>query len=773
MMRAHRLLSFAAAAVVSGLLAPPALAQDAAPAGDAAAPVAAPAADSALPSLVRDFWHYASIAQYDAAKDAGEKILASGAQPRDILAAFEAAVADRNRRVRTEARIDLYERLLAWQRIPQLKDISAKLLEVFTQAKGQRRAEPQFITQAIERLSVSQRGYTAGLEQLRQSGELAVPIMLAYLKDPSKKIHHTAIRNALRDMGQRALNPLLAATEGRDWELMPWIFSALADLGYDNAIPFIARVAQEKETPEAVKNSARQALIRLDVADPSSVAVADGFMDLAEKLYYEKSSIVGDRGSPTSHVWFWNNGGLTRRDVPTAVFNEHMTLRATETVLQLDETRSDAVSLWLSAAYRREVELPEGGNDPIWTAEHPNTHYYATYSGTRHLNPALARALNDRNSALALKAVQSLQEIAGTSSLFAGDGENPLLDALRYPDRRIRFEAAFAAAEAMPEKAFTGSERVVPILAEAVSQSGRPGVIVVASSPDELNRQREAVSKNYAVQGGVGAEAAVSAAGALPAVDVIIVRENDRDIDRLFAAVRDNVRLERAAIVVLVGSEVASPYASIAATNPQITVSTAADDAALLAAIENARKRAGGLPIDEKLAGEYALRAAQLLERLALSRQQALDLSVAQSTLLGALDDARPEIARAAGNVLAHLSSKEAQNGLAAKAVDEKTADELKLAFLANLATSAKLHGNHVEPGNMKNLSAMVEGAASQDLRSAAAEAHGALNPSADLVKALILNHRGASKAAAKPDDAAAQPAEVKPVEEKPAEQPN
>ena len=61
---------------------------------------------------------------------------------------------------------------------------------------------------------------------------------------------------------------------------------------------------------------------------------------------------------------------------------------------------------------------------------------------------------------------------------------------------------------------------------------------------------------------------------------------------------------------------------------------------------------------------------------LAISRGQVLDLIAAQPAVLAALDDARPEIAKAASGVLAVLGSRESQTALATKAIDEKTAEE-------------------------------------------------------------------------------------------------
>ena len=708
---------------------------------DAAAPTTQPAEPLTTPELIRaaeDFWHYASIARYELAKAEADKLAVNASDPMLILNAFEGVVASRNRMLPFERRVELYERLLSWQRVPELRDASAKLLSIFNKAKQTRRADPAFIEANINRLSVNARAYMLAMEQLRQSGELAVPMMLNFLRDPAKKTQYVPIRNALKDLGQKALNPLLAATEMKDWNTLLWVVSALGDIGYDNAIPALVRLYQAKDTPDQVKSAVREALVRLNVPNPGDLNVAQLYYDLAERFYYEKASVVPEPGSNAGFMWSWTERGLTKQNVPAPVFNEDMALRCCEYALRADSNRGDVVSLWLAAAYKREIELPQGAADPMWDEKHPAAHFFAVDAGAQHLNPVLARAIRDHNAAIALKSIKSLQEIVGSSSLLNDEDEKPVLTALRYPDRRVRFEAAFTVAQALPQKPFVGQDRVVPILAEALAQTGKPGVLICAKSQDHLNSLRGKLAASYNVAGGAGAETAVAAATSISGVDIVIVDEDNPAIDRLFTAIRENVRLAGAGMLIRVTSEIASPYAVVSQTNPLVTVTAAKDDA-IAAAVEAARKRAGGLPIDEKLATEYALRSADLLARLAISRGQILDLSAAQSALLAALDDARPEVIKAAGTVLAAFNSGDAQVGLLIKSMDDKTPDELKIALFRNLSTNAKFFGKLLDTGRVESLTKFVGATTNLEVRSAAAEAHGALNLPADQVKTLIL----------------------------------
>jgi len=162
-----------------------------APKPDAAQPAPAPAPNAAaaqpgdaaavnadLKRISDDFFHYASIGRYDLDKAEGEKIIAANADPMEVYQAFQASVEDRNRRVNPDRRIELYERVLSWQRQAELKDVGAKLISIFNQATYKQRSNTGFIESQVQRLSGGPRAYALAVEQLKTSGELAVPVML-------------------------------------------------------------------------------------------------------------------------------------------------------------------------------------------------------------------------------------------------------------------------------------------------------------------------------------------------------------------------------------------------------------------------------------------------------------------------------------------------------------------------------------------------------------------------------------------------------------------
>lgn len=702
-----------------------------APEATTPAPVA-PAAATDVKKSVEEYWHYGKVGRYDLASAAGAKIVGSGADPAEVLKAFETTASDR--------KDNLDQWLLRFQSIDPMKDVTGQIVDLLNKGRYTRRGDPEVIKQNIERLATNERAYLNGIRALRDSGELSVPFLIDYLRDPTKTAMHASIRRALHDLGSYALNPLVAATEMTDGGTLAAVATSLGDIGYDVAVPYLARIAASKDAPPPARNAAADAIRRI-TGNSSPVNVAESFYQLADKFYYDTAAITYDKRNTTGFMWYWTQDkGLIKIDVPKEIFNELMAMRASEYALKLGGSHGDAMSLWLASNYKREVELPQGATDPTRAENQPNAHYYGVSAGAQYLNAALTRALKDHNSPVSLKVITSLQEIAGQSNALPG-GHGPLVDAMAYPDRVVRFEAAFAVAASLPQQQFEGQNRVVPLLGEALAQTGQQGVLIVMPNQEQLNAMSDGLKgQGYIVTGGTTAEAAATAGEALVSVDVVLISDDlpAPDIERLLGARNQPTKLAGAAKLIMVKTG-ASPWEGRTSSDPMLSTTQLSDPAALKPALDQARTKAGALPVDQNIATQYATRAGNLLAKLAMSRGQVLEIGAAQPELLAALNDQRPDIVKLAGSVLGLVNSKEAQTGLLTVAADDKTADDVKISLYKSLATNAKFFGNQLDAGQVGTLSKVVDAAQNLEVRSAAAEAHGALNLPADQAKGLIV----------------------------------
>ncbi|MBC7783006.1 MAG: HEAT repeat domain-containing protein [Burkholderiales bacterium] len=682
-----------------------------------------------LVKAVEDFWHYGKIARYELAAARATEITTGGAEPVKVLEAFERVASDRND--------NIDEWLTRWQGIDQLKEPAAALSKTINEGRFTRRADPTFITTNISRLSGGDRPYRLAMIQLRESGELAIPLLLDILKDPSKPEMHGSARRAIVDLGRLGLNPLVAATESDDPGQLTTVALLLGDIGYDAAVPYLTRLV-ETSNVDTVKQAANQALAKLGGASAKS---GNLFYDLAEKLYYSRSPLVADARFPQANVWRHESGkGLLRTPVPQSIYNDLMTMRACEYALQLG-AEQDALSLWLASNYKREADLPAGETDATRQANQGDAHYYGVTAGAQYVNSALARAINDRNSAVALKAVKSLQEIVGDANYKSTGSPGPLVDAMQYGERRVRFEAAFTLAGALPQSAFAGQEMVVPLLAEAISQTGQPSVLVVMPTQEAVNAIVDPLKvEKFITAGATNAASALAAAAAVPAIDVVVISDElpAAEVETLLGMIAQSPKV-RASGKLFVVKTTASQWEARKVTDRTISTTTSVEPASIKAAIATAREMTGALPLDPELATQYATRAGQLIKNLAISRGQILDLSPARSTLLGALEDARPEIIKLAGEGLALINSDDSQRGLLIKATTDGVADDVKVSLLKSVSTNAKFFGNKLADPQIASLDKVVHEATNPDVRAAAAEARGALNLPSDQAKTLIL----------------------------------
>ncbi|HYO10628.1 MAG TPA: hypothetical protein VER17_16800, partial [Tepidisphaeraceae bacterium] len=723
---------------------PAAAAQPGAPAGQPAQAQI----DPELAQAVENFWHYGKTFRYDLALAEGQRVLSKRDNPPSVLAAFERTAQQRGD--------NLEQYLLRWQGTQQLKEVTSQIMTLLNEGRRARSADPGAVERNVRRLADVGRGHMLAVRDLRNSGELAVPIMIDYLRDPGRAEFHAGIRQALVELGRPVLNPLVAVTESKNPDLLVAVVTALGELGYGSSVPYISRVANGNDYPAAARNAAAQALQRMGAGNAQQMNVADQFYELGEKFYYDNADIAADKRDPANpaNIWYWDEGrGLIRVQVPQVIFNEIMAMRAGEYSLRLGQASGgDALSLWLAANYKREAELPEGAPDLTRAQNQPSAHFYGVNSGAQFLNNALARGLRDRNSQVSLRVIKSLQEIVGRTNLFSGaqqgggGGAPALIDAMSSADRLVRFESAFAIAAALPNQGFQGQERVVPLLAEAMSQTGVPSAIVVMPSEDMANNAAEALRQaGYNAVGAAGPEAAVNAANQLPAVDVVIAAEEmgAPNVDRLLLLASQNGRLAGAAKVVLVRSG-ASPYALRAVNEPLLSIAQVQDVAALKIAADAARAKASSLPIDQQSAGNYALRAANLLQRVALAQingpSPVFDLSAAEQTVLLSLRDPRPDVVKAAGDALAHMNARAGQSALLQQAIAPNASDDVRVSLLKSLSISAKFFGNRLQAQQVTTLDQLVEGAQNQDVKNAAAEARGALNLPAQQSKTLIVN---------------------------------
>jgi hypothetical protein len=405
-----------------------------------------------------NFLHYTAIGKFDLAKSYGEQIIAGQPDPTVLLELAENNAQGYRLLLKMHADSD------------ELREVSGKILDLVEQGRYIRRTDPKIIVQEIKRLSTTIRGRIAAEYRLKNAGEYAIPYMLSALADESRKNEFSYITEALPKIGRSAIRPLVASLQMEDAAVKIEVIRALGKIGYFEPLPYLKLIV-ETDASDSVKRQAVNAIEQID-REALKIPAAELFFSLAENYYNNDDAVSASAEYDFANVWFWDTEkqSLIRYAVNKGYFDELMAMRNCEWALKAEAGIGKAIGLWIAAFFRAESlgePMPE-----YFDEGHADAMTYATTAGAEYLHRALERALNDEDAYVALGVVEALAVNAGEKSLLFRVGtEQPLAKALNFPNRKVRYSAAIAFAEANPVNEFTGSELIVENLAAAILES--------------------------------------------------------------------------------------------------------------------------------------------------------------------------------------------------------------------------------------------------------------------------------------------------------------
>lgn len=686
----------------------------------------AAAAQSADPAeLLEEFVHYISVAKPDLAIGYGQELLSS-----DISAAALAELVDEGE-VDVERMDRAFERGL---RVAGLEDVVEGVASRIEQGRLELARERDRIVQAIDMLGGTLRQKRIAERRLEAAGEYAVPYLLEVLVGPAPELTKQAVRQVIVSIGVQAITPLTVALPNVDPVQQRAIIEMLEELAgrggrgnaYRHAAPALAAVAADASTTEAIRTLARTSFERMYGAMDS----LDGLhVELADMYMSDLGSLVAFPFDPTQNVWNWEAGGLVSRPVPTIIFNEVMAMREAARATSVNAANEQAIGLYVAANLRRENEMPAGGIDPIFGDNPYTPEFYATVFGPGIAQRVLAYGLDTNDTPLIRDAIAALARTTGGSNLFDGGGRRPLVEALSYPDRRVRLDAALTLARATPRQSFAGSGDVVPLLASAVRTGGALYAVVI--SDDEENGlveagRLEALGFTVVAQGPTAAEV-LPAAGDVASLDLVVIRTGSGD-----AAVQANAdlrssRVSRVAPAMLLVPAVDVPRLQLEyRADARTAVARPLDDAAFEASIEDLLQRAAGGRLSGGEAERYAIECLAALRDVAISGSPAFSVNDAEASLVVALAERSGGTRMLVADILALMASNSAQQALFDAALSEADAyDQVEL--LTRVADSVKRFGNRSAERHVAALVRLVAGS-EDEVAEAAARVHGALN---------------------------------------------
>jgi len=693
--------------------------------------------DTENAELLRDFIHFTRINRTDVAAGFGRKLLDKKLPNVKFVELVEkSGEADRF--------ADTIGKAL---RVGELEATAANLLNQFEQGKLERVRNADEIKRNIEMLDKGQRPKMYARERLVAAGEYAVPQLLAALLDRRDPIRKAESQRLLVDMGQQAVVPLSTALVALDDSGKELVADVLGLIGHRTSTPFLMDVLLSSKSPN-VKQACERALSRIGPSGTTSDP-AELYRDLGESYYAEKPELTSFPGEPFQLLWVYNPAiGLTMSAIRTEVYHEAMAMRMAERSMTLRESGNDgAVALWLASNFSREIQTPAGYDNPAYPKTKRDAMYFAVVAGAGPSQSVLARGLDTKNTPLARRAIAAIEQTAGGSAMrndgVGEGGRRPLIEALRYPNRRVQYEAALALGRSQPDVTFSGSERVVPLMASAIRDASARFAVVLTSDRELGAGYRRTLERAGYTVLPVGAQLSDVAApiSETPGIDLIVSNMTLDSTNSMLTDVRANPKLGATPILVLLPTSEAIDLARKYDRDPMIAVrGRGINESQLTEAASQLVESASGGPIKPEEARDYSARSLAVLRDLAVSGNTTLDVSEASLPLIAALGESTGKTRLDVAEVLARINQKRVQVALMDAAMNA-SGDE-RILLMNKVADSAKRFGNQLELRQIKRVTELATTAPDKEATAAAALI-GSLNLSNTNLVPMILGKGG------------------------------
>ncbi len=355
-------------------------------------------------------------------------------------------------------------------------------LAVFA-AVERRNRDPQRIARLIEELKTAEGdALWFAVDGLRQAGQAAVGPLVEQLVDPAQAAHAARIRQALAALGAESAGPLGALLDAGDPEIRRHAILALAALGEREAVYDLLAVRMDPDTPQEIRELAEAAVLKLMGRLPSP---NESIRLLAAKATAALQPPVGyGPDDPTEIDYALWNHEAKKLDILKIHRDEARRRKAARFAAAALRARKDDPALrCLYAQATLEDEAFRFGVDRLMWEWDPQLAALVEDFTPGELSLVLAKSLDDELVAASMGLVRVLEQRGDTSVLYERkESVSPLVDAMRFGDRRVRFAAMQAALKLNAGSPFPGAGYVADSLVYFASTTGKRRAIVAGPS---------------------------------------------------------------------------------------------------------------------------------------------------------------------------------------------------------------------------------------------------------------------------------------------------
>lgn len=692
------------------------------------------AAKDSPESMLKDFVHYVKIDSREAAALVASQLASQSMSDEDVVNLVE-----NGRAVRFADFEDALVR--ASKKGGEVADAAAALDSRFREAKIALVRNPNEIAKNIERLTGNALARSNAATRLVAAGEYAMPQLLGALLQRNDAALRLETSKVMVQLGRHAVIPLCTSLSGLDEASQELVVNVLGDIGYKTALPWIVDLQSETRSTQ-VADACTRAMLRMP-GGGSGVSPADAFLTLANDYYNRKTELISFPQDSTQLLWSYDPAvGLLMAEIITPLFDEAMAMRCAEHSLRLNAgANAEGVAMWVATNLRRDTETPAGYDNSEYPSSRRDATYFAVAAGSDVCQRVLRRAINDRDTPLVRRAIAALDETASAGALWRSGTEiAPLLEALSYSDRRVRYEAALALAGAQPNEPFAGADRVVPTLASAVRDvSDRFAILVTQDREvyDEIRPTLESIGFSVLPHAN-NFDALAVPMSQVPGVDFVTLVGSPEWARGLIERVRVSPNTSAAPTLAMVNqADVGSLIQQVGRDDSLEIRSRAIGVDAMRNTIDALLKRTGNAGLSESDIAMYRESAVNALRDLAVARNRVLRIEDASASLVRTLEDNRIGMTMSIAEVLAWVPEARAQMAIFDRALQSE--GSVRVELLGKVAESARRYGNRLEQRQVNRLIDLAKTGNEADA-TAAAGVLGSLNLPNVEISSLILS---------------------------------
>jgi HEAT repeat protein/CheY-like chemotaxis protein len=408
-------------------------------------------------------------------------------------------------------------------------------------------------------------------------GDYAAPALVERLGDETNDKWRTYVIIAMTQMGSQVVLPLLETLSSDTVLQRQNAAVVLGNIGDLRALADLKRLWEDPKEVQEVKEVVKTAIRKIIGKDPETdkTPAKEYFYQKALMYFQNHPSIIKNYDN-TWVVWRWKKDGETQGlvmdEVPRWLYNYRLAEEACFDALDIDYTFTKIwpILILTSLGEYNEalIQLQEGREEQKDKLKELVAKAYGGYvtafaGGPAVLYKALRFAVNTNEVPLAVASCDAIRAMAegnllpggkgasvkGKSVGRAGDGKI-LLDALKYPDKRLRYAAACAIVAVTNRSAqwrksgFAAMKTTIRVLIEALGESGARSVLVISGDSDKRNSLvQELIEMNYFAFGSASKEAGYNRAKRFPSDDLFII-DMDIAIDLTFNFKAEDVGVE-------------------------------------------------------------------------------------------------------------------------------------------------------------------------------------------------------------------------------------